>query len=82
VTELGYVQRGGSPCPLDRVLASSFGTRAVDLVAAGETNRVVVWRSGLVGDVALEEVAGKTRGVDPDGSLVRTARQMGICLGD
>ena len=82
VTELGYVQRGGSPNPFDRVLATAFGVRAVDLVAAGQTDRVVVWQSGVVTDVPLDDVAGKTRGLTPDHSLIQTARQMGICLGD
>jgi 6-phosphofructokinase 1 len=54
----------------------------VDLVVAGRTNRYVVWRDGQPTDVALEDVAGKTRGLKPDGVLVATARQLGICLGD
>jgi ATP-dependent phosphofructokinase / diphosphate-dependent phosphofructokinase len=82
VTELGYVQRGGSPNSFDRMLASAFGVRAVDLVAAGKTDRVVVWQSGVVTDVPLDDVAGKTRGLTPDHSLIQTAREMGICLGD
>jgi ATP-dependent phosphofructokinase / diphosphate-dependent phosphofructokinase len=82
VTELGYVQRGGSPNPFDRMLASAFGVRAVDLVAAGKTDRVVVWQSGVVTDVPLDDVAGKTRGLTPNHSLIQTAREMGICLGD
>ena len=82
MTELGYVQKGGSPNPFDRMLASAFGARAVDLVATGQTARVVVWQSGEVTDVPLADVAGKTRGLTPDHSLIRTAREMGICLGD
>jgi 6-phosphofructokinase len=82
VTVLGHVQRGGSPCAFDRILASSLGAYAVDLVVAGRTNRYVVWRDGQPADVELEKVAGKTRGLKPDGVLVVTARQLGICLGD
>jgi 6-phosphofructokinase 1 len=82
VTALGHVQRGGSPCAFDRILASSLGGYAVDLVVAGRTNRYVVWKDGKATDVALDEVAGKTRGLKPDGVLVGTARRLGICLGD
>ena len=82
VTVLGHVQRGGSPCAFDRILASSLGAYAVDLVVEGKTNRYVVWRDGKATDVALDEVAGKTRGLEPDGTLVTTARRLGICLGD
>lgn len=82
VTVLGHVQRGGAPCAFDRILASSLGAYAVDLVAAGKTNRFVVWRNGRPTDVALEKVAGRTRGLKPDGVLITTARRLGICLGD
>ena len=82
VTVLGHVQRGGAPCAFDRILASSLGAHAVDLVAAGKTNRFVVWQSGRPTDVALDEVAGKTRALQPDNVLITTARQLGICLGD
>ena len=82
ITVLGHVQRGGSPCAFDRVLASSLGAYAVDLIAAGKTNRYVVWQDGKSTDVPLEAVAGKTRGLRPDGMLVGTARRLGICLGD
>ena len=82
VTVVGHAQRGGAPCAFDRILASSLGAYAVDLVAAGRTNRFVVWRNGRPTDVALEKVAGKTRGLKPDGVLITTARQLRICLGD
>jgi ATP-dependent phosphofructokinase / diphosphate-dependent phosphofructokinase len=82
VTVLGHVQRGGSPCAFDRILASSLGAYAVDLLVEGKANRYVVWRDGKATDVALDEVAGKTRGLKPDGTLVTTARRLGICLGD
>ncbi|MBK8175484.1 MAG: ATP-dependent 6-phosphofructokinase [Rhodospirillales bacterium] len=82
VTVLGHVQRGGAPCAFDRILASSLGSRAVDLIAQGKTNRYVVWRDGRAEDVALEEVAGKTRGLKEDGMMIGTARHLGICLGD
>jgi ATP-dependent phosphofructokinase / diphosphate-dependent phosphofructokinase len=82
VTVLGHVQRGGSPDPLDRIMASALGAHAVDLLAKGHSDRVVVWRNGEASDVPLEEVAGKTRALTTDHSLVKTARQLGICFGD
>jgi 6-phosphofructokinase 1 len=82
VTVLGHVQRGGAPNSFDRILAASLGAHAVDLIAAGRSGRVVVWDKGKIVDVPLAEVAGATRALKLDGTLVRTARQMGICLGD
>ncbi len=82
VTVLGHVQRGGAPCAFDRILASSLGSYAVDLIMQGKTDRYVVWQEGRTTDVALAEVAGKTRGLKTDGMLVQTARRLGICLGD
>jgi len=82
VTVLGHLQRGGMPSMRDRMLASSFGVHAVDLVAQGIGDRVVTWRDGQVSDVALDRVAGLTRGVDPDGQLVKTARGLGLYVGN
>jgi 6-phosphofructokinase 1 len=82
VTVLGHVQRGGTPSPFDRILASSLGAQAVDLVAQGRTDRVVVWDGGQITDVPFSEVAGHTRGLDLHEGLVKTARLLDICLGD
>jgi 6-phosphofructokinase 1 len=82
VTVLGHVQRGGMPSMQDRLIASAFGVHAVDLLAQGSTDRVVVWQHGQVTDVPLSEVAGITRAVDPHGTLANTARGLGIYLGE
>jgi len=82
VTVLGHVQRGGTPSMRDRVIASAFGVRAVDLVAEGKTNRMVAWQHREVVDVPLEEVVIRYSKVDLSGTLVETARGLGICLGD
>jgi ATP-dependent phosphofructokinase / diphosphate-dependent phosphofructokinase len=81
-TVLGHVQRGAEPTAEDRLLASALGVRAVDLLAEGGRDRMVAWWNRKVIDVPLEKVAGRARTVDPAGSLVRTARALGICLGD
>ena len=81
-TVLGHVQRGAMPTAEDRLLASALGVRAVDLLAEGKADRMVAWWNRQVIDVPLEKVVGKSRTVDPDGTLILTARALGICLGD
>ena len=82
VTVLGHLQRGGMPSMRDRMIASAFGVRAVDLLAQGQADRVVVWRDGAPADVPLDDVAGKTCAVDPHGALVMTARGLGLYVGE
>lgn len=82
VTVLGHVQRGGSPSPRDRLLASAFGVRAVDLVMRNKLNRMVAWRNRGVVDVPLSEVTSGARPLDPRGTLVTTARGVGIYVGE
>ena len=82
VTVLGHIQRGGRPDARDRLIASAFGVHAVDLVAAEKFDRMVAWRAREVVDVPIADAIGKPHAVDPDGSVVRTARGLGICLGD
>ena len=60
----------------------ALGVRAVDLLAEGKADRMVAWWNRQVIDVPLEKVVGRSRTVDRDGALVRTARALGICLGD
>ena len=82
VTILGHVQRGGQPTWSDRLIASAFGVHAVDLIAAGKFDRMVAWQNRRVIDVPLAEAIAAPAQVDLDGALVRTARGLGICLGD
>ena len=82
VTVLGHVQRGGTPEPRDRLLASVFGVYAVDLIAAGRFDRMVAWQNRQVVDVPIAQAIAQYQAVDPDGPLARTARGLGICLGD
>lgn len=82
VTVLGHVQRGGQPSSFDRVLASSFGVHAVDLMMQGESGRMLSWWDGGIRDVPLVDVVGKQRQVNLNGARVRTARGLGICMGD
>jgi 6-phosphofructokinase len=82
VTVLGHVQRGGSPSSFDRVLASSFGVYALDLLASGVSGRMVSWWDGSVRDVDLSTVVDKEKSVNLMGSRMRAARGLGICFGD
>ncbi len=82
VTVLGHIQRGGIPNSHDRIIASAFGVRAVDLLAQGENGRMVAWQHRQVVDLPLDEVTSRTRNVDITETLVQTARGLGICLGD
>jgi 6-phosphofructokinase 1 len=79
---LGHLQRGGSPSSYDRVLATRFGSYAVDLLRRGESGVMTALRSPEIVPVPIERVVGKTRYVPVDGDLVRTARSVGIAFGD
>ena len=65
VTVLGHIQRGGSPTAHDRVLATRFGVKACDMVAAGEFGRMAALRGNEVQSVALAEATSKLKTVDP-----------------
>ena len=82
VTVLGHTQRGGISSPLDRILASAFGVSAVELIANEQYDRMVTWQERSVKSVPIAEAIKDYRAVDPLGTLVKTARGLGICLGD
>ncbi|MHB8891787.1 MAG: 6-phosphofructokinase [Candidatus Limnocylindrales bacterium] len=82
VSILGYVQRGGTPSPIDRLLATRLGTAAADLVAAGTYGVMVAARGDTTEAVPLEDVAGRRKLVPVDHPWVATARHVGTCLGD
>jgi ATP-dependent phosphofructokinase / diphosphate-dependent phosphofructokinase len=82
VSVLGYIQRGGSPSPYDRILATRFGVAAVDLIAEGGFGKMVCLQQECIRAVSIIEAAGKMKMVNPQGELVRTARAIGIGFGD
>jgi len=82
VTVLGHLQRGGTPTPYDRWLATRYGAAAVRLAAAGKFDRMVALRANKIVDISLEEAAAKPRRVDVNDDAVITARGMGISFGD
>jgi 6-phosphofructokinase 1 len=81
-TVLGYVQRGGTPSPLDRLLATRLANTGADLVAAGVFDVMVAATGEGTRPVRLSRVAGRRKVVPLDHPLVIAARHVGTCLGD
>ena len=79
---LGHLQRGGSPTTFDRVLCSMFGAMAVELVANGDFGKMVAFTDSKIGAVALADAVGKLKTVPMESGMARTARALGISLGD
>lgn len=82
VTVLGHIQRGGIPSPRDRLIASAFGVAAVDLIAKEKYDYLVTWQDRQVKSVPITEAIAQYRSVDLDGTLVNTAKGLGIYLGE
>lgn len=82
VTILGYVQRGGTPCAADRLLATRIGSAAADLVADGQFGYMVAARGEGTEPVPLADVAGRVKTVPADHEWVAAARKIGVGLGD
>lgn len=80
-TILGHVQRGGTPCAYDRVLATMFGHSALEMAVQGQWNRLVAMQKGRIVSVPLEEVADRQRTVPLDHPLVAAAKGVGTSLG-
>ncbi len=79
---LGHLQRGGAPTSFDRVLATRFGGKAVELVKRGEFGTMVAFAPPDIIARRLEEVVGKTKTVPMDFDLLATARALGVTFGD
>jgi len=79
---LGHIQRGGTPTPFDRILATKFGHHAFELLMAGRFGRTVVQQGGKIDSVEIAEVADKVRTIPPDDPVMRAARSLGTCFGD
>ena len=79
---LGYLQRGGTPSPYDRVLATQFGVAAADFLAAGDFGKLIAMQDNKIVGVPLETCAGKVKNILLDDPLIATGRSVGICFGD
>ena len=82
VTVPGHTQRGGSPCPYDRVFATRLGAEAGKMILNGEYGFMVGYKNREIVRVPLEEVAGKLKMVAPDATIVQEAKLTGISFGD
>ncbi len=81
-TVLGHLQRGGSPVPYDRILATRLGRHAAELAMEDRWGRMVCLRGEAIADVPLGDAILLVKRVDPAGELVATARAIGIRFGD
>lgn len=82
VTVPGHTQRGGSPCPYDRVFASRLGSEAGKLILKKEFGFMVGYKNREIVKVSLKDVAGKLKMVDPEASIIKEAKMLGISFGD
>ena len=82
VTIPGHYQRGGAPCPADRLLTSRLGVAAAQLIRDGKFGNMVAVQDDKIVPVPLSEVAGKLKTVPPDRDIVQAARDLGLSMGD
>ena len=82
VTVPGHTQRGGSPCPYDRVFASRLGTKAAQLIMDEDYGYMVGIVNREITKIPLADVAGKLKYMEPDATIIQEARMLGISFGD
>jgi phosphofructokinase-like protein len=80
-TVLGYIQRGGTPSPADRILATRYGTAAADMIAKRDFGKMVALKKNEIVSVSLDEVAGRLKLIEPDDPLVVHTQNMGTSFG-
>ncbi len=82
ITVPGHTQRGGIPCPYDRVISTQLGAEAAKLIIEEKYGYMVGFKNNEIVPVPLKDVAGKIKAVDPDSSIIKEAKAIGICFGD
>ena len=82
ITVPGHTQRGGSPCPYDRVLSTRLGAKAAELIMNGDFGYMVSVKNNKIDKTPLQEVAGRLKMVEPDSDIVKEAKTIGISFGD
>lgn len=80
-TVLGYIQRGGTPTPLDRNLATRLGCHAVDLIVNRQFGRMVAYQGGKITSVPIKDIAGKVKRVSSTDDLLLQGQKIGVCFG-
>lgn len=81
VTVLGHLQRGGSPNPYDRFMATHFGATACDYICKKEFGKILVWQNNSIKAIPLELVSGQTKKIPFDCDMIQTAKNIGISFG-
>ncbi len=81
-TILGHTQRGGITITYDRILSTKYGAGVLDLIDQEKFAHMVALQNDIITPVPLEEVIGKNRFVEPDNTLVKVAKDIGVCFGD
>lgn len=82
VTVLGHLQRGGSPNPYDRLMATHFGATAADFLYKKDFGKILVWQNNEIVGIPLQDVSSQTKAVPLDSKIIESARNIGICFGD
>ena len=82
VTVPGHTQRGGSPCPYDRVLCTRLGAAAAKAIMDEDYGCMIAMVNGNTKRVPLADVAGKLKTVEPDCQMIKEAKRIGISFGD
>lgn len=82
ITVPGHTQRGGSPCPYDRVLSTRIGAAAAECIINEKYGIMVGVINNKITTIPLEDCAGKLKTVHPDDQVVEAAKQIGISFGD
>ena len=80
--KFGHLQRGGTPTAFDRVLATRFGTAALELAARGRFGRMVCLKGQAVTSVPLARAIARLKLVPRNHTLIRVARAVGTAFGD
>ena len=78
----GHMQRGGAPDPYDRVFASRLGAEAGQLILKKQYGYMLAYKNREIVKVPLQEIAGKLKTVDPDASIIKEAKMLGVSFGD
>jgi len=81
-TVLGHIQRGGTPVAFDRILATSMGVKAYEMVAESQFGRMVSFKNNTITSVTLKEAISHYNYLSKDHYLIKTAKKMGISFGD
>ncbi len=80
-TILGHLQRGGTPSAFDRILGTRYGVAAADMVRRGQFGDMVALHGNEITSVAIEDIGGRTRTVDPEHQLIKAALATGVSFG-